>query len=154
MDHEAMDYQTMDHSTLEDLQLTKSLDELQITEKPMAEEMKSFYEIMPSELCREFFSLTGLPYTAEEYDAFEQREDDIFYMVLPKSVKEYEEYCEDVIDTRFDILLILECPAVMLIHIMGDKLKRRYKEQWQAIEDIRVRYLKSMFALYKKWYGL
>ena len=50
-----MDYQTMDHSTLEDLQLTKSLDELQITEKPMAEEMKSFYEIMPSDLCREFF---------------------------------------------------------------------------------------------------
>ena len=75
-------------------------------------------------------------------------------MVLPKSVKEYEEYCEDVIDTRFDILLILECPAVMLIHIMGDKLKRVYKEQWQAIEDIRVRSLQRVFALYKEWWRL
>ena len=151
MDYQAMDEGKDNDDILADLMM-ESLDKLQITEKVVAEELKGFYDLIPCEGVKEIL-MFDLPYTTEEYEKY-VREDKIFSIVLPKSVKEYEEYCEDVIDTRFDILLILECPAVMLIHIMGDKLKRRYKEQWQAIEDIRVRYLKRLFALYKEWYLL
>jgi hypothetical protein len=59
-------------------------------------------------------------------------------MVLPTTIKEYEQYCEYVIVTRLKI---------MLIHIMGEKFKKRYVQHWKAIEDIRMRYLQRMFAL-------
>ena len=113
--------------------------------QPMAEELKRLYQHMTSKTMKEFF-LRDLPYTTQEYEEYQQREDEIVYMVLPKSLKKYEEYCKDVIET--------ECPALMLIHIMGEKLKKQYTEQWGAIEDIRVRYLKRLFALYKEWYRL
>jgi hypothetical protein len=33
-------------------------------------------------------------------------------MVLPKTVMEYEQHCEDVIEAQFDLLMILECLTV------------------------------------------
>jgi hypothetical protein len=75
-------------------------------------------------------------------------------MVLPNTVKGHEQYCDYVMETHFDMLLILECPAIMLIHIMGEQLKKRYAQHWKAIEDIRVRYLNRMFTLYKEWFRL
>ena len=126
--------------------------------QPMAEELKRLYQHMTSKTMKDFFLreffLRDLPFTTEEYEEYQQREDEIVYMVLPNSVNKYEKYCEDVIETPFDLLLLLECPAVMLIHIMGEKMKKQYTEQWEAIEDIRVRYLKRLFALYKEWYRL
>jgi hypothetical protein len=42
----------------------------------------------------------------------------------------------------------------MLIHIIGEVMEKRYVQHWKAIEDILVRYLQRMFALYKEWYQL
>jgi hypothetical protein len=60
---------------------------------------------------------------------------------MPISLKEYEQYCDYVIST-FNLLPI---------HIVGEKLKKRDLQHWEAIEDIRVRSLKRLFELYKKW---
>jgi hypothetical protein len=151
MDHEVMD-EGMDKGMDNDdilADLEENLDELVIT--PVAEEMKSFYELISCAQLREFF-LRDLPYTAKEYDEYSQREEEIFYMVLPNTVKGYEQYCKYVMETRFDMLLILECLAIMSIHIMGEKMKKRDLQHWEAIEDIRIRFLQRLFALYKEWY--
>jgi hypothetical protein len=141
----------MDHVNVQDL--AENLDELEITKEAVAKEMKSFYEIVPSKTLKEFF-LGDLPYTTEEYDEYSQRGEEIFYMVLSKSVKGYEQYCDYVMETHFDMLLILERPAIMLVHIIGGQLKKRYAQHRKAIEDIRVRCLKRIFALYKEWFRL
>ena len=151
-DHEPMDYQTYDHEVmnegrdnadnLADL-MKESLDELQITKKVVAEELKGFYDLIPCERMKEIL-MFDLPYTTEEYEKY-VREDKIFSIVLPKSVKEYEEYCDYVIVCTFNALEI---------HVIGEKLKKLYAQHWEAIEDIRVRSLQRVFALYKEWWRL
>jgi hypothetical protein len=47
-----------------DVLLAENLNELEMTEKLMAEELKGFYDLMPSETMKEFFK-RDLPYTAE-----------------------------------------------------------------------------------------
>ena len=147
MDHEPMDYQAMDEGKdnddiLADLMM-ESLDKLQITEKVVAEELKGFYDLIPCEGVKEIL-MFDLPYTTEEYEKY-VREDKIFSIVLPKSVKEYEEYCDYVIVCTFKALEI---------HVIGEKLKKLYAQHWEAIEDIRVRSLQRVFALYKEWWRL
>jgi hypothetical protein len=48
-------------------------------------------------------------------------------MVLPKTLKEYEQYCDYVIETTFDTLLIL---------ILGEQLKKQQVLYWKAIGEI------------------
>jgi hypothetical protein len=128
-----------------DFQLAESFNELQVSEKPVAEELKGFYNLMPSEAMKEFF-LRNLPYTPEKYDNYSQVEPEIFYMVIPNSLKRYEEYCDDVIESGGR--------DILAIHIMGEQMKRQYLNHWKAIETIRVRYLQRMLALYKKWFQI
>jgi hypothetical protein len=68
-------------------------------------------------------------------------------MVLPNSWKEYEQRCHDLLDKD-------DSPAAMLIHIMGEQMKRLHPQQWKTIDDIQVPYLKRMFAPYKQWIRL
>jgi hypothetical protein len=128
--------------------LTESLEELEITKEArhyVADELKSLYETIPPSARNEIV-LRDLPKTITEYEEYEQRCDELFYMVLPNTVKEYEESCDFLIKTRFD------CAAIMLIHIRGERMKRRYVVQhWKAIDDTRVRSLKRLFALYNEW---
>ena len=147
MDHEPMDYQAMDEGKdnddiLADLMM-ESLDKLLITEKVVAEELKGFYDLIPCERVKEIL-MFDLPYTTEEYEKY-VREDKIFSIVLPETPKEYEEYCDYVIVCTFHVLEI---------HVIGEKLKKLYAQHWQAIEDIRVRSLQRVFALYKEWWRL
>ena len=147
MDHEPMDYQAMDEGKdnddiLADLMM-ESLDKLLITKKVVAEELKGFYDLIPCERVKEIL-MFDLPYTTEEYEKY-VREDKIFSIVLPETPKEYEEYCDYVIVCTFHVLEI---------HVIGEKLKKLYAQHWQAIEDIRVRSLQRVFALYKEWWRL
>jgi hypothetical protein len=57
---------------VEDLQLAKSFDELLITKKVVAEELKGFYDIIPCAHMKEIL-MFDLPYTTEEYEEYEQR---------------------------------------------------------------------------------
>jgi hypothetical protein len=53
-----------------------------------------------------------LPYTAEEYEEYVQEDDEIVYIVLPETPKVYQQYCDFVIETTFNI---------MAIHVIGEK---------------------------------
>jgi hypothetical protein len=68
------------------------------------------------------------------------------YTNFPITLKEYEQYCDYVIESGGRDILV--------IHIMGEQMKKRYAQHWKAIEDIRVRYLQRMLALYKEWFQL
>jgi hypothetical protein len=129
----------MDH--VEEDDLVETLDQLVIT--PMAEELKSFYGLVTSKGLKEVLMM-DLPYTTEEYERYKQllqQEEEMLYTNFPITLKEYEQYCEYV----HSIFTLLP------IHIMGEKLKKRDLQQWEAIEDIRVRSLKRLFELYKEW---
>jgi hypothetical protein len=138
MDHEAMDEDKHNDDILEDL-IMESLDKLLITKKVVAEELKGFYDLFPCERVQEIL-MFDLPYTAEEYEEY-VREHDILNIVLPETPKEYEEYCEYVILCTF---------YELLVHIVGEKNEKAIRTDWEAIEDIRVRSLQRMFALYKE----
>jgi hypothetical protein len=79
-----------------------------------------------------------------EYEEYEQRCDELFCMDLPDTVKEYEENCDFQMKSRFD------CHAIMIVHIQGERIKRRYVHHWKGIEDTWVRSLKSFFEFYKE----
>jgi hypothetical protein len=144
------DHEPMDH--VEEDDLVENLDQLVIT--PIAEEWKSFYGIVTSKALKESL-MFDLPYTTEECERYKQQlqqEEEMLYTNFPITLKEYEQYCEYMIST-FNLLPI---------HIMGEKLKKRdlqhweaiediRVQHWEAIEDIRVRSLKRLFELYKEW---
>jgi hypothetical protein len=78
--------------------------------------------------------MMDLPYTTEDYEKYKQQfqqKEKILFTNLPMSLKEYEQYCE-YIHSTFDLLPI---------HIMGEAMKKHDIQQWEAIEDIRVRSL-------------
>jgi hypothetical protein len=128
--------------------LTESLEELEITKETrhyVADELDSLYETIPPSARNEIV-LRDLPKTITEYEEYEQRCDELFCMDLPNTVKEYDENCDFLIKSRFD------CHAIMIIHIQGERMKRRYVQLWKGIEDTRVRFLQRLFALYKEWW--
>jgi hypothetical protein len=113
MDHEAMDEGKHNDDILEDLMM-ESLDKLLITKKVVAEELKGFFDLIPCERVKEIL-MFDLPYTAEEYEKY-VREHDIFNIVLPETPKEYQQYCDFVIETTF---------FELLIHIVREIMKKR-----------------------------
>jgi hypothetical protein len=139
--------------------LTESLEELEITKEArhyVADELDFLYDTIPPSLdslyetippsARNEIVLRHLPKTVMEYEEYEQRCDELFCMVLPDTVKEYEENCDFLIKSRFD------CHAIMIIHIQGERMKRRYVQHWKGIEDTRERFLQRLFELYKEWW--
>jgi hypothetical protein len=123
--------------------LTESLEELEITKEArhyVANELDSLYDTLPPSARHEIV-LRVLPKTITEYEEYEQQCDELFCMDLPNTVKEYEENCDFLIKSRFD------CHAIIIIHIQGERMKRRYVQHWKAIEDTRVRFLPRLFEL-------
>ena len=123
------DHEPMDH--VEEDDLVETLDQT-----PMAEELKSFYGLVTSEGLKDVLMM-DLPYTTEEYERYKQLlqwEEEMLYTNFPITLKDYEQYCEYVHSTF----------TLLPIHIMGEKLKKRDLQQWEAVEDIRVRSLSQL----------
>ena len=114
-------------------------------ENYVADDLNSLYEVIHP-AARNENVLRHLPKTVKEYEEYEQWLDGIFDTDLPDTVKEYEETC--------DFLTYYGCdyPGLMLIHIRGERMKRRCLQHWKGIEDTRVRSLKNLFELYKAWW--
>ena len=111
----------------------------------VADDLNALYEIIPP-AARHEKVLSRLPKTVKKYEEYEQWIDEFFGTDLPDTVKEFEEKC--------DFLTYWGCdfPGLMLIHIQGQRMKRRYLQHWKGIEDTRVRSLKNLFELYKGWW--
>jgi hypothetical protein len=73
----------------------------------------------------------------------------------------YVVFGDQVFQQSVDIAMGTNCAplltvslAIMLIHVIGKRMKKRHVHHWKANEDIRVRSLQRIFALYKEWYQL